>query len=163
MAILFWGVNKILEDGTRSKTEKETKYFFLSNFAPSPIKATFFGKEITFPTAEHYYQANKFPDDETKFMEIAAAKSPRQAANKGREFSGLRPDWKTARDEIMEAALILKFSQNPDLARQLKDTGTEEIIEASSRDNHFGWGKNHKGENVLGKLLMKTRNYLSNT
>ena len=86
MSILFWGVNKILPDGTRSKTEREEKYFFLSNFASSPIKAKFFGKEITFPTAEHYYQANKFPDDETKFMEIASAKSARQAANKGREF-----------------------------------------------------------------------------
>ena len=60
----------------------------------------------------------------------------------------------------MEAALMLKFSQNPDLARQLKDTGTEEIIEAASKDNHFGWGKNHKGENILGKLLMKTRSFL---
>jgi predicted NAD-dependent protein-ADP-ribosyltransferase YbiA (DUF1768 family) len=50
-----------------------------------------------------------------------------------------------------------KFAQNPELYNQLKDTGTEEIVEGNWWYDKY-WGVcNGEGENHLGKLLMWIR------
>jgi predicted NAD-dependent protein-ADP-ribosyltransferase YbiA (DUF1768 family) len=72
----------------------------------------------------------------------------------------IRDDWNYVRDEIMEKALLAKFSQNEKLKTILINTKDNEIIEASPRDDYWGWGKDKTGKNMLGKLLMKIRSTL---
>ena len=62
----------------------------------------------------------------------------------------------------MEWALTEKF-KDPDLKRMLIETGDEELIEGNNwHDNFFGSCYcdrcGNKGENNLGKILMKIRN-----
>lgn len=71
----------------------------------------------------------------------------------------LREDWEDVKLEIMEAILYLKFTQNPDLKEKLLETKGH--IEERNDWYDVFWGTyNGEGENHLGKLLMKIRNFL---
>lgn len=71
-----------------------------------------------------------------------------------------RSDWHQVNIDVMRKALRAKFEQNPRLLKMLKDTGDAVIIEASPRDWFWGEGKDGKGQNMLGKLLMELRDSL---
>ena len=67
-------------------------------------------------------------------------------------------------------ALYYKFSQNDDIRQKLLSTGNSTLVEASPRDRIWGIGlnitdaqsgKDWKGKNLLGKTLMRVREYLS--
>src|SRR5437764_13961979 len=77
------------------------EYGCFSNFSPHPI--TLNGQ--TWPTSEHYFQAQKFagtPDEE----EIRLAKSPMIAARMARSRNRpLRKAWESAKDRIMHEAV----------------------------------------------------------
>jgi len=73
--------------------------------------------------------------------------------------SHIRPNWDNLRDKIMFVILCVKFGdKNPHLQKRLIDTGDSIIREVSPYDNYWGTGKDMKGLNKLGKLLMKVRN-----
>lgn len=68
-------------------------YGSFSYFAPYPIKLG--GKK--WPTSEHYFQAQKFEDDE-QAEAIRSAKSPMIAARMGRDRNHkLRSDWESVK------------------------------------------------------------------
>ena len=60
----------------------------------------------------------------------------------------------------MRAALIAKFSQHADLGKELITTGKTYLVESSQSDAFWGTGKNGKGKNMLGMLLMEVRTVL---
>jgi N-glycosidase YbiA len=65
------------------------EYGFLSNFSRHPIQL----HGHTWPTCEHYFQAQKFPGSEHEGA-ILRASSPTIAARMGRSRDRpLRPDW----------------------------------------------------------------------
>ena len=131
------------------------KYFFLSNFSPSPFRVDY----VLFPTMEHYFQANK-ADNQNDYLHIAYAPTPGEAKRLGRKIQ-LRSDWEEIKDEVMLTGLRKKFA-NPELRNLLLATGDEELIEG----NYWGdtyWGVcNGVGQNKLGKLLMQVREEIKN-
>jgi N-glycosidase YbiA len=129
---------------------------FLSNFAPYPVDLD--GK--TWPTTEHYFQAQKFTD--AQYAErIRMTASPMIAARLGRSRSvPIRPDWEQVKDEIMLRALRAKFSQRTDLREMLLSTGAARIVEHTANDRYWGDGADGQGLNRLGELLMKVRDEL---
>lgn len=44
----------------------------------------------------------------------------------------------------------------------LLSTGNEEIIEKTTKDYYWGCGEDGTGKNMLGKILMETRDVLRN-
>lgn len=81
------------------------------------------------PTAEHYFQAQKFADP-AHVAHIASAPTPKEAANRGRDRSvPLRADWDQVRDEVMARAVHAKFQANQELRELLLATGNEELVE----------------------------------
>lgn len=129
------------------------KYWFLSNFYESSIE----DENITYPTVEHYFQAQKTLNREEK-LKIAKATKPAKAKTIGRQVN-LRKDWEDIKLQVMEKALRLKF-QNPDLRKKLITTGDEELVEGNPWGDRY-WGVcNGSGKNKLGKLLMKIRKEL---
>lgn len=71
----------------------------------------------------------------------------------------LREDWEHVKVEIMEEVVRAKFSQNPELLQRLVDIGDLELVEGNRWHDTF-WGvdmTSGKGENHLGKILMKIR------
>ena len=134
-------------------------YGFMSNFAPYPFSD---GNKI-WPTSEHYFQAQKFliPEIQEKIRQIA---SPMDAALEGRNRQNpLRPDWEEIKDKVMLQALRMKFSQHPEIAKELLATGDAIIIEHTRNDAYWAdWGDG-SGKNKLGLLLMQVREELKNT
>ncbi len=136
------------------------EHAFLSNFHPSPI--TIDG--ITFPTVEHAFQAEKSND---KTIRQAIADKPTQGqAKRAGGSRGIIKDfvqstWERNKVKVMERLLRIKF-KDPILAAQLKATGDQQLEEGNTWNDTF-WGvslKTGKGENNLGKLLMKIRSEL---
>ncbi len=132
------------------------EYGCFSNFSPHPIRL----KGKTWPTSEHYFQAQKFagtPDEE----EVRQAKSPMIAARMGRSRKRpLRKDWESAKDSIMHEAVLAKFTQHADLRELLLGTGDAEIIEHTQNDAYWGDGGDGSGNNRLGQILMRVREEL---
>jgi ribA/ribD-fused uncharacterized protein len=134
-------------------------YGFFSNFAPYPVVLN--GK--TWPTTEHYFQAQKFAGTEHEEI-IRQEPSPMRAAQMGRERNRpLRRDWERVKDDVMFEALQAKFTQHPDLREHLLATGDAELIEHTRNDRYWGDGGDGTGRNMLGKLLMQLRAELRDT
>lgn len=64
------------------------------------------------------------------------------------------------REVVTLNVLRAKFTQHPTLAEALLATGDQKLIEASPFDGYWGLGKDGKGLNRLGKLLMTVRGEL---
>ncbi len=137
----------------------EEPYGEFSNFAPYPINI----KGETWPTSEHYFQAQKFVNGDNQEV-IRSAKSPMIAARMGRSRQRpLRKDWETVKDDIMREALHAKFSQHPRLRSLLLDTKDAILLEHTKNDSYWGDGGDGTGTNRLGQLLMELRTQLHGT
>jgi ribA/ribD-fused uncharacterized protein len=133
-------------------------YGFMSNFAPYPFSD---GSKI-WPTSEHYFQAQKFlvPEIQEKIRQIA---SPMDAVLEGRNRQNpLRPDWEEIKDKVMLQALRMKFSQHPEIAKELLSTGEAIIIEHTRNDAYWADSGDGSGKNKLGLLLIQVREELKN-
>jgi N-glycosidase YbiA len=114
------------------------------------------------PTSEHYFQAQKFPET-PDCDRIRQAKTPKDAANMGRDRSRpLRKDWEQVKDDIMRQAVLRKFETHPEIREILLATGDEEIVENAPGDYYWGCGKDGSGKNMLGRILMEVREILRN-
>ena len=127
-----------------------------SNFAAFPILL----KGVEWPTSEHYFQAQKFAGTAHEEA-IRFASSPSMAARMGRERRRpLRTDWESIKDDTMREAVLAKFQQHADLAKLLLSTGDAEIVEHTENDSYWGDGGDGSGLNMLGRILMETRDKL---
>lgn len=130
---------------------------------------------ITYPTTEHWMMAGKarlFGDEETA-LRIAAAGSPRQAKEFGRQVAGFVPaDWDREKRRIVTEGNLAKFSQNGALGDFLLATGDKVLVEASPVDSIWGIGlaadhedardpSKWRGDNLLGFVLMDVRDRLA--
>jgi len=152
------------------------RYEFLSNFYPALIHYD----GITYPSAEHAYQAAKCLDDaeilnlamtgdttawtpittglELKFA-IAAEPSSGKAKRMGKRLP-LRPDWEQVKLDIMLQIVTLKF-KDEHLAAMLKRTAPCILIEGNNwGDDYWGVDVAKGGLNMLGKVLMHVRDNL---
>ncbi len=130
------------------------KYAFLSNFYDCTINYL----EITFSSVEVAYQAMKLEDleDRLKFSKLSARESKKEIKN-----YKIRKDWNHTKVSVMQNLLHLKFA-DPILKQKLLDTGEQELVENNDWGDTF-WGVYEGyGENILGKLLMKTQEYYRN-
>lgn len=62
----------------------------------------------------------------------------------------------------MTEILIRKFKQHPDLQDLLLGTNDADIIYGDETDGFWGDGADKKGQNELGKVLVRVREYLRN-
>ena len=143
---------------TTDSPERSTKpiiafqgaYRFLSNFWPCRVKwATEYYRSV-----EHAYQAAKTvsPLEQAKVRDCVTAGD---AKRMGRKIT-LRPDWDLDKLSVMLDLVRQKF-QDPMLQRQLLSTEDVELIEGNYWNDTF-WGVcNGKGQNNLGKILMRVR------
>lgn len=127
-------------------------YAFLSNRFP----CRFVWRSLTFLSAEAAFQASKCADESDR--RFFAGCSADKAVMKG---NGLTPyhGWEAERLAIMESILMAKFSQDALLMKKLADTGNRLLINGNNKKDTF-WGVDlysWRGENHLGKLLMRIR------
>lgn len=128
-------------------------YFFLSNFYHSKI--SFSG--LVFENNEAAFQSAKTLNFEVRkeFCKLP----PNEAKRKGRHVN-LRTDWETVKVGIMKEIVYNKFSQNAELTKMLLATDNAFLIEGNTWNDTF-WGIcEGKGKNLLGRILMETRQFL---
>ena len=129
---------------------------YLANYA----NYGFWKNGIYYPTAEHYYQSEKFDDINIK-QKIIMAQTPKEASIIGRNRNLKRKEnFKQIKNQVMYQGVLEKFRQNPEIRSQLIETGNQEICEMTVKENYWGVGPNHDGKNYMGKILMKVRNQL---
>lgn len=129
---------------------------------------------VRYHTSEQYMMAQKaalFGDDEIR-GEIMAAEHPRDFKALGRKVRNFDAAlWDREKHRIVLEGNLAKFSQNPELLEFLLGTGSSILVEGSPYDSVWGvkislddprvnnpneW----QGENLLGFILMETRDVL---
>lgn len=164
--------------------EKGDNYFEFSNFYLAPVEID--GK--SYLSSEHAYQASKFlgPDATDRSKKYAEEIRKVNTPNKSRILASqkrvggykwktdlnptiekysdvkLRTDWESSKDNVMRLIVLAKFSQHSNLRSLLLNTNDAIIQENSPRDSYWGIGKDGKGNNMLGIILMETRDTLRN-
>lgn len=126
---------------------------------------------VTYSHAEQFMMHAKallFGDQETA-AKILLADTPREQKALGREVKGFSQSiWELFREGIVFTGSYAKFTQNPDLLRELLATKGTTLVEASPRDTIWGIGlgaenpkaKNRsqwRGLNLLGEALTRVR------
>lgn len=161
------------------KNDQNKDYHQLSN----PYICEFYDDEsgITFSCANHYIAYKKaifennneilknihhFNENLTLFRTFIYRE---QLTGKHRDENNKEykkwQEWLEVYPIFLKEALILKFSQNPELADILVDTGDKILLYLNIYDPFLGistWEKTtvtgkYKGKNVLGDLLMEVR------
>lgn len=134
----------------------ETSFFVFSNFSSHAVVY----KNILYPTAEHAYHASKFDDEKIK-NEILNAKSPLEAYKIGKLNKSKRiSNWDEIKINVLYEIIKEKVNQHIEVKEALLSTGNNEIVEVNPNDSFWGNGKDGKGENQMGKILMRIRSEL---
>lgn len=130
--------------------------------------------EIPYSHAEQFMMAEKarlFGDHETLAL-IMKATHPWKQKQLGQAVQGfVQPTWDAACEDIVFQGNLAKFSQNPSMLDELRETGMKILTEASPTDRIWGVGlgmgdprlldeSQWRGKNLLGKTLMKVRKEL---
>lgn len=112
------------------------------------------------PSVEHYYQAMLFEDASYR-EQIRLAEHPKLATKLGKAwFKPRRKDWKKLRPVIMTRAVYTKCRTHPEITEKLLATGDQPIVDNTQYDYYWGCGRDKRGENHFGKVLMEVRKKL---
>lgn len=118
-----------------------------------------------------YRKAVCFGDDKVA-TQILATEDVAEIKALGRLVSGYDESlWNGVRQIVVYEGLLAKFSQNPELKAQLKDTGKAVLAECAVKDRIWGIGLSMhdsdrldrakwQGQNLLGYALMMVRERL---
>ncbi len=128
-------------------------YGFLSNYFVAPMEID----GLIWQTVEHYYQAQKFPNDSALREQIRTADDSHAAKKRAWQQEAIRDDWETFRDEAMRTALRAKFTQHIELHMALLATGETPLVEHTTRDAYWGDGGDGSGVNRMRDLLGELR------
>jgi N-glycosidase YbiA len=115
---------------------------------------------------EYKFQAEKYKHDTEHYNEILNAKTPSKAKYLGGKRGG-KPltkeqieEWNIKRIPVMKKCIEDKFSKDSEYTKLLISTGDSYILEKAPWDSFWGGGRNGKGKNMLGQILMERRNEL---
>lgn len=130
-----------------------------------PLDEPFVYQGVKYKTSEHFYQAMKLPKDRIDLRAQIAGMNQYQAklAIRDKVKYPWRSDWSRELGlEVMEYILRVKFRKGTSWAAKLIETGDEQIVEFNNwGDEFWGWDiRTKRGENNLGKILMKLRSEL---
>lgn len=133
----------------------EREFYCFSNFSSFAVE----WKGRLWQTSEHAYQAAHFfetaPDLAEKIYNIRSAHEAYKLAKANADKA---PDeWEYIKVGIIEDIVRHKLEQHSYVIHKLMQTGERKIVEDSPKDDCWGWGKDGKGRNELGKIWMKLR------
>jgi ribA/ribD-fused uncharacterized protein len=150
--------------------------FFWNGIYSQWYDAPFTIDGISFNTCEQYmmYKKALLFGDKDIAKQILSTSIPDEQKSLGRMVKGFdRTIWDQHCFSIVYEANLAKFSQNPELKKELIATGNRVIVEASPGD--FIWGvkmrdtneniespEQWSGLNLLGFAIMTVRNQLTN-
>jgi ribA/ribD-fused uncharacterized protein len=133
-----------------------------SQWHPSPMEID----GVWYNCAEMYMMAEKarlFKDDET-LAKIMSAVDPSDQKRYGREVKGFdKEKWDAVAKDIVYKGSMAKYTQNPDLKRDLLATVGTTLVEASPKDNIWGIGLAKTDSRALDRSTWRGKNWLGET
>ena len=131
---------------------------------------------ITFSSMEQYmmYKKAVLFKDQITAEKILQTDDVAEIKALGRTVQNFDDEvWTKERQGIVYNGVLEKFRQNPELAEKLKKTGEEIIAECAVKDRIWGIGLSMKdenrlsidkwrGQNLLGRILMRVREDIRN-
>jgi ribA/ribD-fused uncharacterized protein len=152
-----------MSSGIFADHDQDAMYFTRSDVTEdfgSFSKHPFQLEDKEWPSVEHYYQAMKF-DDQAYQETIRCADHPKKARKLGRNrFRSIRKDWRDVKVVYMTRAVYTMCRTYPDIATKLLTTGSNRLVENSQYDYFWGCGRDRRGDNHFGKVLMNVRDKL---
>ena len=134
------------------------EYGYLANYS----NHGFYVNDVFYKTVEHYYQSEKYSDNEIK-QKIINAPTPKEASTIGRDRKNIRKkDFKLIKNDVMYKGIYEKFIQNKSIMYKLIETRNKTIVEKTVDEYYWGIGKDESGDNNIGKILMKVRTDIKN-
>ena len=134
------------------------EYNYLSNYS----NYGFYINNIFYKTVEHYYQSEKYLDNEIK-QKIINAPTPKEASMLGKEQENkIRKDFKLIKNDVMYKGIYEKFIQNKSIMYKLIETRNKTIVEKNVEEYYWGTSKDEPSDNNIGKILMKVRTDIKN-
>ena len=140
----------------------------LSNFHISPFTVN----QTQYNCVEQLYQCAKAEcaGDERAQIKIMMSVNPGDMKHIGNQVQVDEAVWNAEKKQVMEDALMAKFTQNRHMRSTLLETG-ECVLAEASRDKFWGCGKHlnqprvllaseWEGKNILGELLQAVRSHL---
>lgn len=157
----------------QSKLDNDVVCFYggvFSHWYGRPFKV----KGIMYSCGEQYLMAQKalLFGDRQSYKKIMLVHNPKRHKELGRKVKGFDcAKWDENKKRISIRANWAKFSQHSDLMKELMDTGTSMMAEASPYDRIWGIGlamndpratdqTQWRGENLLGHVLVEVRHKL---
>ncbi len=145
----------------------DEEYGWLSNWYPSAFEI----RDIMFSSMEQYmmYEKAIVFDDLDTAQKILEEDDVAKIKQYGRQVTNYEEVvWNGVRQIVVYRGLLAKFSQNENLYRKLKRTGTAILAECAVHDKIWGIGlsmhdanrfhiQKWKGKNLLGFALMQVR------
>lgn len=117
----------------------------------------FFLEGKDWPSVAHYFHAMKF-EDVVYQEKIRRAVNPKKAKALGRSrLHKIRKDWKEVRATVMTRAVYTKCREHEIVAERLLETENRDIVENNGYDYFWGCGRDRRGDNTYGKILMNVR------
>ncbi len=143
-----------------------TDAHYFSRTDPNELLGTcaFFSFELEgklWPSVEHYIQAMQF-SDEARQEAIRIAPNPRTAQKLGKTgwFKRARDNWKETRVAYMTRGVYTRCRTHGEIRAALLATGDTPLVENSQYDYFWGCGRDRRGDNMYGKVLMQVRDKL---
>ena len=128
----------------------------LSSCSPHPILLD----DRLWPTVEHYFQAAQFVDEGLK-QQISEEANLVSVKKLGKSWFKKRIDnWKNIRKIYMTRGIYTKCHAHETVRQALLDTGDQYIVENSLYDYYWGAGRDLRGDNQFGQVLMDVRSKL---
>lgn len=130
--------------------------------------------DVYYNCAEQYMMSMKalLFKDEATYKDIMSSNNPYEHQSLGKLVKNFRADkWDLHKELFVYHANLAKYSQNDRLRNNIIATGDKILVEATPRDRIWGIGismdhpdannpEKWPGQNLLGKALMKTRDWI---
>ena len=144
----------------RAETSVYVSMMDVENSLSAASPQSFSLDDAEWPTAEHYVLAMQFEDPALR-AEIRSALDPQHARKLAKRHKRkIRSDWDSVRRVYMTRAIYTRCLSNPTSARALLETGNKRIVESSLYDDYWGCGRDGRGLNTYGEVLMDVREKL---
>ncbi len=115
---------------------------------------------LMWPSVEHYFQGMKYPVGEYQEL-IRKAPTAKKAQKLGRSrFKKIRNDWAQVRETVMTRAVYTTCRTHPHISDALLNTQDKTLVDNTQYDYFWGCGRDRRGENAYGKVLMSVRDKL---
>ncbi len=145
--------------------ENEDDLYF-SRYNPDELlgsyaNLSFLLENTVWPSVEHYLQAMQYesPAEQERVRNLATPDLAHKES-KGRWFKKRRKDWDNLRRVYLTRAVYTQCLSHQAVAARLLGTGDQHLVENDQYDYYWGCGRDRRGTNMYGQVLMSVRTKL---